>query len=356
MTSATDTALDTARSDGPATGRRPLGRAPDGSPVEALWIARAGTRARIMTWGATLMDLRLDGIGHSLVLGCPELAPYLGPMRDFGAVVGPVANRIAGASVPLGGRRLALEANEAGRTMLHGGPAGCSVRNWRIESESGTACRLGLSLPEGTGGLPGPLTLRASYSIDGEGALEILLEGESGALTFCNLAPHGYWCLDGSGALDAHLLEIAAGTYLPVDAALIPLGAPAPVAGTRFDFRRPRPVRAPGDAPLDHNFCLGDAPGRLRPACRLSVPGIALDLSSTEPGLQVYDGGGIDTGPFPGHQGRPYRAHAGLALEPQRWPDAPNRPDYPSVLLRPGETCRQLSRFHPRRIGAPGPG
>ncbi|MCB2109883.1 MAG: galactose mutarotase [Defluviimonas sp.] len=340
--------------------RTRFGTAPDGSPVWRVGIADGGLGAAILSWGAALQDLRCAGHGPSLVLGGPDLAAYLGPMENFGVIVGRVANRVAGGRAPLDGRLLDLERNEAGMTALHGGSAGSGYRNWQIVDAGPSHCTLDLSLESGSGGYPGALAIRARYRIAGDGAgagtLTLDLEAETDAPTFCNLAHHGYWTLDPAGGLGAHRLTVSADRYLPTDAARIPAGAPAPVAGTRFDFRNPRRVLMQGDAPLDHCFCLRGAPaGGLRPACSLAAGALVLEIETTEPGLQVYDGAMLATAPFAGHDGAPYGAHAGLALEPQGWPDAPNRPDFPSVLLRPGETYRQTTRFRLRRTG-PAPG
>lgn len=332
-----------------------FGHAPDGSPVLRAEIANGGATARLMTWGASLQDFRLAGVPHSLVLGCDDLAAYFGPMRYFGAIVGRVANRIAGGRAPLDGKVLELDRNEGGRTILHGGTTGSSERNWKIAEISASACRMILRLGDSDDGFPGNLDLSARYSLDAGGALDIVLEGRTDRPTFCALAHHSYWSLDGATDLSGHRLTIAADSYLPVDAEMIPLDTPAPVAGTAYDFRTLRPLLAPGTAPLDHNFCLrGDGPG-LHPACTLETAGMRLEVSTDAPGLQVYDGAGLNTAPFAGHQGRPYGAHAGLALEPQHWPDAPNHPDFPPVVLRPGDTYRQRARFHVRRTDAPSP-
>ncbi|WP_417723784.1 aldose epimerase family protein [Salipiger sp.] len=328
-----------------------FGTAPDGSAVLRARIEGGGMSAAIMTWGASLQDLRMRGVGHPLVLGAPDLAPYLTVMRHFGAIAGPVANRIAGGRAPLDGQILQFDRNERDRTTLHGGAQGTSRSNWTLDEAGSDRCRLSIRLPDAWCGFPGPMEIAATYRLDPEGALVLELEASTAAPTFCNLAHHSYWCLDGSGSIDSHRLTIPAESYLPVDADLIPQGGPVPVAGTRFDFRAPRAVTAPGEAGVDHNFCLRDATG-LRTACVLTGVGLCLTVTTTEPGLQVYDGSGMNTGSVAGLGGHPYGPRAGIALEPQRWPDAPNRPDFPSVRLDPGQVYRQVSRFHVRREGS----
>jgi aldose 1-epimerase len=195
---------------------------------------------------------------------------------------------------------------------------------------------MSLTMPDGGGGFPGTLSLSVEYRLEEDGALSVEIEATSDGPTFCNPAQHSYWNLSGEADLSHHKLTVHAERYLEVDARKIPLGGPRPVAGTPFDYRKAASLPGEEGPPLDHNFCLRDEPGELR-------------VITTEPGLQVYDGQHIDSGQHLGHSGTPYGARAGIALEPQRWPDAPNHPDYPSILLRPGETYRQLSRFHAKR-------
>lgn len=325
----------------------PFGTAPDGSAVLRVALSQGGTQAALLTWGASLQDLRLDGMAHGVVLGSPRLEDYLGPMRYFGAIVGRVANRIAQGRAVLDGRDLALDRNEAGRTTLHGGSAGSGVRNWQLAHATDAQCVLTLTLSDGEGGFPGTLNLTATYTLEPDGALRLGLTGETDAPTFCNPAHHAFWSLTGGG-LSGHLMQIAAPHYLPVDAHKIPLGAPHPVDGTAFDFRQPRPLLAPGQGEIDHNFCLSEADAPLRPVCWLTAPGhgLALRIDTTAPGLQVYDASRMNTAPAAGLAGVPYGPHSGVALEPQRWPDAPNQPGYPPILLRPGETFCQDNRFH----------
>lgn len=333
----------------------PVALAPDGSTVESVTISNGGARALLTTWGATLVDFRLAGVAHPLVLGARRLADYLGPMRYFGAIVGRVANRIAGGRAQLVGRVIDLERNENGVTTLHGGSDGCSGANWRIDGCDVASCRMALQMPDGQAGFPGALDVAADFRLDDDGALTIQLEGRTSAPTFCSLAHHSYWNLDGAPDVATHRLQVFAERFLPVDAAKIPLGPRAPVAGGRFDFRAVRAIIEPGDAPLDHTFCLRDAPGAMAPACVLAgASGVTLTVSTTEPGLHVYDGSGISTAPSPGLRGAAYGPHAGLALEPQRWPDAPHHPDYPSILLLPDQVYRQTSCFHVRRAAADG--
>jgi aldose 1-epimerase len=317
-----------------------FGTAPDGGDVLRLRLARGGTRACVMTWGASLQDLRRDGTPHALVLGCPEFAPYLDELRYFGAIVGPLANRITGARFSLDGTVHQLQPNEGRRTTLHGGSEGFGQQNWRLEEASDHACTLALEHPAGRGGFPGNLSLRARYALEEDGALRLEITGTSDAPAVLGPAFHGYWNLDGGADLSGHLLQVEADRYLPVDYRRIPTW-PEPVEGTPFDLRRPRPP----PPQLDHNFCLAEARGPLRRVARLQAGSLRLLLETTEPGLQVYAGGQLGGGAAPGHHGRPHGANAGLALEPQPWPDAPNRMLFPSARIDVGETYRQITRF-----------
>ncbi|MBF9030867.1 galactose mutarotase [Rhodobacterales bacterium HKCCE3408] len=323
-----------------------IGQAPTGEPIARLVLEGGGLRVALLTYGATVQDVRLDGIDHPLVLGSDDPAAYFGPMHYFGAIVGRVANRIAGGRAPLDGKILDLDRNENGQTTLHGGSDGASARVWRIEAHDASTCTMALRLPDGQAGFPGNLDIRATFALPGDGVLSITLEALTDAPTFCNLAHHGYWSLDGGPDIRGQRMQIAADRYLAVDAALIPTGD-IPVAGTRYDFRQMRPVVEADAAPIDISFCLtGD-----QPALRLMGERVGLDLTTDAPALQVYDAARIDTGTTAGLGGQPYGAYSALALEPQDWPDAPNNPAAPSILLRPGEVYRQHSEFRLFRTG-----
>ena len=323
-----------------------FGTGPQGEAVHRVTLRNSGHMARVMSWGAALTDYRIAGAQQSLVLGGDLFEPWLTVMSSFGVIVGRVANRIADGRAPLQGRMLELERNENGLTTLHGGAKGCGSVNWAIEGFDDTSCRLSLRLADGQGGFPGNLDLSATYRLEADGALDLVIEGRTDAPTFCNPAHHAYWNLDGSAELSGHRLTAKATHYLPVNDRKIPIGEPHPVAGTRFDFRTSRAVMVAGDATFDHNLCLDGADGTLRPACRLEAGKVALEIATTAPGLQLYDGAHLSTAPHAGHGGVPYRSHAGFAIEPQFWPDAPNHPDYPSILLLPGQVSRQHTRFH----------
>ena len=322
--------------------RHPFGTTPNGEVVERVTLQRAGVTAKVMTWGASLQDFRVEGIGHALVLGAPDFPPYLDEMRYFGAIVGPVANRIAKGRAPLGDRTLELERNENGITTLHGGDDGIGQANWRILSHSEASVTLMITQADGVGGLPGPITLKARYSLEEDGALLLEIEATAEQTTYCNPAHHSYWKLDTSPALHGTELQVMAETYLPLDDENIPVGAPAAVMGSGFDYRSPAPVLRPETDGIDHNFCLAGQ-GDMPLAAVVQTDKLRLEVATNEPGLQVYDGAGLNT--RRGHHPHPYGANAGLALEPQHWPDAPNHPEYPSILLEPGQTYRQTSRF-----------
>jgi aldose 1-epimerase len=318
-----------------------FGTSPAGETVKICQLRAGGSTARILSWGATLQDYRVADVDHSLVLGSESLDAYLGPMRYFGAIVGPVANRIAQGRMQIGDKIFHLDTNENGRTTLHSGGAGFSDWNWTLRQVSDDTCQLTLEHPDGMGGFPGNTVVSATYNLDREGALSIEITGQSDADTYFNPAFHGYWNLSEQPNLSDHRLTIRAEKYLPVDADQIPLGGPVTVDGTDFDYRRPRSI----GSELDHNFCLEWSETAVQTVCRLQTPALELNVQTNQPGVQIYNGIHIDTGTFNGHTGRPYGPCAGLAIEPQFWPDSPNHPTYPSCLLKEGQTCVHRTRF-----------
>jgi len=337
--------------DLPAPGVTPVATAVDG-PLQRVTLANGTLAATILTRGAILQDLRLAGVPHALTVGSPDPAAYVGPLRYFGAVVGPVANRITRGRARLGPQDHAFERNDHGTHTLHGGATGTHAQDWEIDIVRPDRLCLALALPDGLGGFPGNRTLAADYALTGPDTLELTLTAATDADTWLNLAHHGFWNLDGRPDLTGHRLWIAADDYLPTDARAMVTGEVAPVTGTPFDFRTARPIGPGTDPRLDHNFCL--APARRAPAHVLTLTGAsgrALEVSTSETGVQVYDAGGFDGGGARDHAGRPVGAFCGLAIEPQGWPDAPNRPAFPSVRVPAGMAIRQITRWRFRRPG-----
>lgn len=312
-----------------------FGSLPDGEPVRLVRLSGGGLSVEVLSFGATIRALQFDG--RPMVLSLGRLEDYTGASGHMGAVAGRFANRINGGRFALDGTTYQLTCNEAGITHLHGGIRGFGRRNWRLVDVGPQTVTLAHDAANGEEGYPGALAATCTYSIQTDGALEIRLEATCDRPTIVNLATHSYFNLDGDGDIGGHRLEIPADRYLPVDAHKIPTGQIADVAGTPFDFRQARTV---GDFPYDHAFVLvGGAATTPRRVARLvgGRSGVTLDIESTEPALQFYDGHNLNAGP--------HGARAGLCLEPQRFPDAPNHPAFPSAVLRPGETYRQVTRY-----------
>ncbi len=280
-------------------------------------ILRIGTgalQAECLPYGAALHQLWLDG--RPMVAGLPDPAGYRAGTRYHGAVVGPVANRISGAQAMIGEQLWRFDPNE-GTTLLHGGEIGLHGRDWTVADQGATHVTFALDLGHCEGGFPGARRIEARYSVDGL-TLRLDLLAWSDRPTLMNLSSHVYWNLTGRANLDGHRLQVAADRLTPVDARLCPTGAPIAVTG-EMDLRAGRLLD--GGPRYDHNFCLSDRRVPLRPVAWLSAPEApVMELATTEPGLQVYDGG---------------PTMFGLALEPQCWPDAPNQPSYPPILLTP---------------------
>ena len=314
----------------------PFGRTLTGLPVEAATLSAGKLTVRVLTLGAALQSVRLDGIGHDLTLGSERVADYEGAMRHHGTLIGPVVNRISGARADLDGETLRFEAEEEGFT-LHSGSAGTHRKVWQVLDEGPAHVTLGLTLPDGEGGFPGTREITARYEVAAPARLRLTVSGTTDAPTFLNLANHSYWNLDGSETWAGHVLRIDAGRYLPTDDDALVTGEIATVEGTALDFRQPRRV-APGDPPLDTNFCLSDAARPLRDVLWLSgVSGVTLTLATSRTGVQVYDGRKAV---------RPLKKpHEGLAIEAQDWPDAPSHATFPGIRLDPGETYESITEW-----------
>lgn len=324
----------------------------DGRRVDAVTLRKGAMTATVLTLGAIVQDLRLEGVDHPLVLGSPDPWAYLQDARYFGAIVGRFANRIGSAGFTIEGQEYRTDPNFEGRHTLHGGSDGTDIQVWDIIASSADNATLGLTLADGHMGFPGRIRMRVQIGLTDE-ALAIHLTAQSDRPTPCSLAHHGFFDLDGQGDIRGHHLAIAADRYLPLDADMIPTGRIAPVEGTVLDFRKPRQI---GDHGYDHNFCLSDGSLPLRPVASLTGRnGLTMQVHTTACGLQLYDGSHIDL--KAGLEGREYRPHSGVALETQGWPDAPNRPEFPDCILRPGQTYDQttLYRFDRRGLGQASP-
>lgn len=309
-----------------------FGTLPDGTPVHRWTLERAGVRVRILSYGGIVQSVEVpdrDGRTGNVVLGFSGLDGYLRHPEPFlGALVGRYANRIAGARFSLDGVVHTLEPND-GPNSLHGGTRGFDKRVW-TGSEVEHGVRLSLVSADGEEGFPGRLEVSVTYTLDERGALGIAYEAVTDAPTQVNLTSHSYWNLAGSGSASGHELRLAASRFTPSGADRIPTGELADVSGTRFDFRESRKA----GSGYDDNFVLdkGVTPKPVEVA-ELYEPasGRVLTVATTEPGLQLYTADNI---------GEPFTPGDGIALETQHFPDSPNRPEFPSTVLRPGEVFR----------------
>ncbi len=314
----------------------------EGEPVvRAVLRGAGGLEAVVTSFGATLQALRVpdsDGRPVDLVLGFERPGDYLGRPGAVGATVGRFANRIAHGRFTLDGRTFQLPCNQDGRHHLHGGPRGFGQRVWTLAAEPGAdAVVLRLVSEDGDQGYPGRLEATCRYALEDPDTLVVEMTATSDAPTPVNLVNHTYWNLAGFGTIDGHRLQLFASRVLEVDAELIPTGRILEVAGTPLDFRRPRALGEPVPVRLDHCF-LVDGEG-LRPVARLqeSRSGRLLELFADQPGVQVYTAEHLDV---PGRSGGRFGPRSGLCLETEALPDAPNHPNFPSAILRPGELYR----------------
>src|SRR4030095_9681392 len=340
--------------------RESNGHMPDGRTIDAFTLSSPqGLRARVMTYGAIVLSLDapdLEGRAADVVLGYEDLAGYLDDRNFVGGVIGRYANRIGDARFTLDGDTCELDAND-GPNLLHGGFQGLHRRLWDAEpfdSTAGEGVRLRCVSEDGDAGFPGRLQVAVEYVVTPRNELVVDYAATTDRPTHVNLTQHSYFNLAGAGDVLDHRLTIDAARYTPTDPLLIPTGEREPVEGTPFDFREPTAIgariaeaheqrrRAGG---YDHNFVLRDGDA-FAGAARVVDPasGRTLEVWTTEPGLHFYSGNFLGGGPR-GKPGRAYRPREGFCLETQHFPDSPNRPEFPSTALRPGQELRSRTVF-----------
>ncbi|MBL8267931.1 aldose epimerase family protein [Steroidobacter sp.] len=338
--------------------RAEFGALADGRAVESVELANAhGMVVRILTLGGAIQQLLApdrNGKLADVVLGYATAQQYLDQPQYFGSTVGRYANRIAGGEFTLDGKHYQLETND-GPNHLHGGSHGFDKVLWQIESvSSGSPSRAVLSYTsvDGEGGYPGTLQVTATYTLNDQNELAIEYRATTDQPTLVNITNHSFFNLAGDATpsdVFAHRLTLFASHYTPVDETLIPTGERRPVAGTAFDFRTPHAIgeriRDGNDAQLrigrgyDHNYIVDGEPGQLRPVARVeeSQSGRVLELFSTAPGVQFYSGNFLNATSV-GKSRRVYRQGDGFCLEPQAFPDSPNRSEFGNARLNPGQT------------------
>jgi aldose 1-epimerase len=321
-----------------------FGTTPAGERVERFVLDNGdGLRVSVLTYGAVIQSIEVPGASGEVadvVLGCDSMDGYLTRSRYFGALVGRYGNRVAGARFVLDGVTHRLVANE-GENTLHGGKQGFDKRVWSAESSGDDSVTLSYVSPDGEEGFPGTLRCSVTYTVTVAGELRLDYRARTDAPTVLNLTNHSYFNLAGAGSGDVlgQVVTLDADRYLPVNPAKIPTGDLAPVAGTPFDFTRPRPLgeRIENGHPqlrigggYDHCYALNAGDGV---KARVFDPGSGrvMEVLTTEPGVQFYTGNGLD----PDVTG--YGRRSALCLETQHYPDSPNQRYFPSTVLRPGE-------------------
>jgi aldose 1-epimerase len=334
--------------------KQPFGTTTNGEAVDIYTLRNdKGAEARIMTYGGIVVSLKMpDKNGHfdDVVLGCDTLEPYLTKTPYFGALIGRYGNRIGGAKFTLDGATCTLDKND-GPNMLHGGFKGFDKRVWTAHAqESGDGPQLVLNYlsKDGEEGFPGNLNVTATYTLMNDNSLRLTFRAVTDKDTVVNLTHHSYFNLAGKGDILGHVVMIPADRFTPVDATLIPTGELRPVENTPFDFRAPTAIGArigQDDEQLkfgkgyDHNWVVNKKPGKLDLMARVTEPatGRVMEVWSTEPGLQFYSGNFLD-GTITGKGGAVYAHRSAFCMEPQHFPDSPNKPDFPTTELKPGDT------------------
>ena len=345
--------------------KAPFGTTPDGQQVDVYTFTNGRVTISMLTWGATIQRVETPdrrGRTTNISLGFDNLPDYAQLSPYFGATIGRYGNRIAKGRFTLDGTTYQIPVNN-GENALHGGTIGFDKLVWKakvVQSDKAVGVAFTYVSPDGEMGFPGELTSTVTYTLDRRDNLRIDYHATvAGKPTIVNLTNHVYFNLlgEGNGTIYDHVLELNAPKYTPVDATLIPTGEIAPVAGTPFDFSRPTAIgkRLRGDHQqlifgrgYDHNFVIGGEPDEdgLRLAGRFWEPehGRTIEVLTDQPGVQFYSGNFLD-GTFLGIGNKAYRQGDAFAFETQHFPDSPNHANFPSTVLRPGETYKSTTVY-----------
>lgn len=337
--------------------REVVARTPEGEAIEAITLKNAhGLEAQLITWGATLTRLTApDRAGKfvDVTLGFDDPQRYLQPHPFFGCIAGRFANRIGHARFTLDGKAYQLAANN-NANHLHGGLRGFDKHIWKAEAAGANAVRFSYISPDGEEGYPGTLTVAVTYTLTDKNELRLDYEARTDAPTVLNLTNHAYFNLTGRGDVLAHELKLHAARFTAVDEGLIPTGEIKSVTGTPLDFTTAKPLgrdiaplkEAKHPLGFDHNYVIdGAATGKLMPAAELYDPasGRLMRVFTTEPGVQLYTGNHLKD--VTGRGGVVIPQHGGVCLETQHFPDSPNKPEFPTTTLRPGEVFRSTTVY-----------
>jgi aldose 1-epimerase len=326
-------------------------QSPEDGPVEMFTLVNAKSlRARVITWGATLVEMSVpDRLGKlaDVTLGFDSCESYLKPHPFFGSITGRYANRIAKGKFTLDGKEYTLAVN-SGPNHLHGGKRGFDKRNWKAEPDGTQTVKFTYVSPDGEEGYPGTLTTAVTYTLTDANELKIDYHATTDRPTVVNLTNHAYWNLAADGDVLGHELRLNCERYAVIDADTIPTGELRLVKGTPFDFTTAKPIgrdiaalKGEPAGGYDHNFVITSAKaGELVLAAEVHDPksGRVMRVLTDQPGLQLYTANHFKS--LRGEGGRTYEKHAALCLETQHYPDSPNQPDFPSTVLRPGEVYR----------------
>jgi aldose 1-epimerase len=329
---------------------QPFGKTQDGQQVDIVTLTNGkGLAAKIMTYGGIIVAFESpdrNGKPGDIVLGFDNLDGYLKGSPYFGAIIGRYGNRIGGARFTLDGKEYKLTKNE-GENILHGG-RGFDKVVWKIDKAEakGDKAQLKLSYTskDGEEGFPGNLKCLVTYTLTADNKLEMKYEATTDKPTVVNMTNHAYWNLAGAGSGDVlgHELMINADKYTPVDKGLIPTGELKEVKGTPLDFTKQMTIgsriKQIDIGGYDHNYALNGKAGKMKLAAKVYEPtsGRVMEIQTTEPGIQFYSSIGLD-GSLKGKDGKAYVKYGAFCLETQHYPDSPNKPMFPSTVLRPGE-------------------
>ncbi|MFI7699691.1 aldose epimerase family protein [Nonomuraea sp. NPDC049480] len=348
---------------GPSISKKHFGTLSNGKKIDVYTLRNSGgMRVKILTYGGILQSIEVPGSGGefaNVTLGFDNLSDYVKKSPYFGCITGRYANRVAKGRFTLDGKRYRLAAND-GPNHLHGGVKGFDKRIWKAEPfkrHDSVGLVLTYTSPDGEEGYPGTLRTKVVYTLTGDNRIRMDYRATTSRPTIVNLTNHAYFNLrgEGNGRILGHELQINASRYTPVDKTLIPTGRIARLGGTPLDFREPTAIGERIDSRnqqmvrgggYDHNYVLDSRGQGLEVAARVVEPdsGRVLEVITDQPGLQFYSGNFLD-GTLRGTGGRSYPKRSGFALESQHFPDSPNRKNFPSTVLRPGDVYRTTTIY-----------